>query len=272
MNLLKSRNILWPEWYKEYNIKQLENFYNYDRLLLKGHRTESQKFRLECLMQDMDEKGLLYPIIVSWTGYRVSVGHQRVWYAHKRGYTHISCYHVPNQRIWDRIMKSQYSDDYWESRLGEKKIVLVAKKANEVVNLGYKVEELDLNDLTTIDDNTPEKDKKAMDAMLVKEIPLNGMMWPILVRPTQDKMWDPHRHRMKNPLAKYIVWYGNNRYRYAVRNHFTHLHAIPLYEQSGNAREELCRLMNIPTKFNGLKNVWLELGQSIVDTEDPSTA
>jgi hypothetical protein len=65
MNLLKAKNILWPEWYKEYNIKQLENFYNYDRLLLKGNRTESQKFRLECLMQDMDEHGLLYPIIVS---------------------------------------------------------------------------------------------------------------------------------------------------------------------------------------------------------------
>jgi len=169
-------------------------------------------------------------------------------------------------------MKSQYSDDYWQKRAGEKKIVLVAKKANQVIDLGYKVEELDLNDLTTIDDNTPEKDKKAMDAMLVKEIPLNGMMWPILVRPTQDKMWDPHRHRMKNPLAKYIVWYGNNRYRYAVRNHFTHIHAIPLYEQSGHAREKLCRLMNIPTKLNGLKNVWLELGQSIVDTKDQSIA
>ena len=272
MNLLKSRNILWPEWYKEYNIKQLENFYNYDRLLLKGHRTESQKFRLECLMQDMDEKGLLYPIIVSWTGYRVSVGHQRVWYAHKRGYTHISCYHVPNQKIWDRIMKSQYSDDYWESRLGEKKIVLVGKNAERVMNLGYKVEELPLNDITTIDDNTPIEDKKAMDAMLSKEIPGKGMLWPILLRPTQDKMWDAHRHKMKNPLAKYIVWYGNNRYRYAVRNGFTHIHAIPLYEYSGSAREELCRLMRIPTKFNGLKNVWLELGQSIVDTEDPSTA
>jgi len=272
MNLLKARNILWPEWYKEYNIKQLENFYNYDRLLLKGNRTESQKFRLDCLMQDMDEQGLLYPIIVSWTGYRVSVGHQRVWYAHKRGYTHISCYHVPNQRIWDRIMKSQYSDDYWQKRAGEKKIVLVGKNAERVLNLGYKVEEMNLNDITTIDDNTPIEDKKAMNAMLSKEIPERGMLWPILLRPTQDKMWDPHRHRMKNPLAKYIVWYGNNRYRYAVRNHFTHIHAVPLYEQSGIAREELCRLMSIPTKFNQLKNDYLELGRSIVNTEDPSTA
>src|SRR6056300_710692 len=166
MKLLKAKNILWPEWYKEYNIKQLENFYNYERLERSNRRTDSQVFRLECLMKDMDEQGLLYPIIVSWVGYRVSVGHQRVWYAYKRGYTHISCYHVPNQRIWDRIMKSDYSDEYWQSRLGEKKILLTAKKANRVIDLGYKVEELDLNDLTTIDDNTPEKDKKAMDAML----------------------------------------------------------------------------------------------------------
>jgi len=272
MNLLKAKNILWPEWYKEYSIKQLENFYNYDRLLLKGNRTESQKFRLECLMQDMDEQGLLYPIIVSWNGYRVSVGHQRVWYAYKKGYTHISCYHVPNQKIWDRIMKSQYSDDYWQKRAGEKKIVLVAKKANQVIDLGYKVEEMNLNDITTIDDNTPKEDKKAMDAMLSKEIPERGMLWPILLRPTQDHIWDAHRHKMKNPLAKYIVWYGNNRYRYAVRNHFTHIHAVPLYEYSGKAREELCRLMRIPTKFNKLNNDYLELGRSIVNTKDPSTA
>ena len=272
MNLLKAKNILWPEWYKEYSIKQLENFYNYDRLLLKGNRTESQKFRLECLMQDMDEQGLLYPIIVSWNGYRVSVGHQRVWYAYKKGYTHISCYHVPNQKIWDRIMKSQYSDDYWQKRAGEKKIVLVAKKANQVENLGYKVEEIPLDNITTLDENTPKEDKKAMDAVLSKLIPKEGMLWPILLRPTQDHIWDAHRHKMKNPLAKYIVWYGNNRYRYAVRNHFTHIHAVPLYEYSGKAREELCRLMRIPTKFNKLNNDYLELGRSIVNTKDPSTA
>ena len=272
MKLLKAKNIFWPEWYKEYSIKQLENFYNYDRLLLKGNRTESQKFRLECLMQDMDEQGLLYPIIVSWNGYRVSVGHQRVWYAYKRGYTHISCYHIPNQRIWDRIMKSQYSDDYWKSRVGEKKLVLTAKKANQVVDLGYKVETISLEDITTVDVNTPKEDKKAMDAVLSKTIPKEGMLWPILIRPTQDSMWGPYRKYMENPLAKYIIWYGNNRYRYAVRNGFTHISATPLYEQSGVAREKLCRLMSIPTKFNELKNVYLEQGRSIVNTEDQSTA
>ena len=272
MKLLKAKNILWPEWYKEYSIKQLENFYNYDRLLLKGNRTESQKFRLDCLMKDMDENGLLYPIIVSWTGYRVSVGHQRVWYAYKRGYTHISCYHIPNQRIWDRIMASQYSDEYWKSRVGEKKIVLVGKNAEKVIELGYKVETIDLQDITTIDDNTPLEDKKAMDAMLSKEIPEKGMLWPILIRPQEDHMWDAYRHRMKNPLAKYIVWYGNNRYRYAVRNGFTHISAVPLYEQSGVAREKLCQLMNIPTKLNKLKNDYLELGRTILSTEDQSTA
>lgn len=272
MKLLKAKNILWPEWYKEYSIKQLENFYNYERLERSNRRTDSQVFRLECLMKDMDEHGLLYPIIVSWTGYRVSVGHQRVWYAYKRGYTHISCYHVPNQRIWDRIMKSQYSDEYWQSRVGEKKILLDAKKANQVVNLGYKVEEIDLNDLTTLDENTPKEDKKAMDAVLSKTIPEEGMLWPILVRPTQDAMWKPHVKKMKNPLAKYVVWYGNNRYRYAVRNGFTHIAAVCLYEYSGKSREELCGLMNIPTRHNGLKNVYLEQGRSIVNTKDPSTA
>src|SRR6056300_1653964 len=155
-------------------------------------------------------------------------------------------------------MKSQYSDDYWESRLGEKKIVLVGKNAEKVLNLGYKVQEIPLNDITTVDENTPPEDKKAMDAVLSSSIPKEGMLWPILVRPAQDAMWKPYLKYRKNPYAKYIVWYGNNRWRYAVRNGFTHIHAIPLYEQSGIAREELCRLMNIPTKFNKLKNVWLE--------------
>ena len=273
MKLLKARNVLWPEWYKEYHIGQLENFYNYDRLHQSNRRTDAQVFRLECLMKDMDEHGLLYPIIVSWTGYRVSVGHQRVWYAYKRGYTHISCYHVPNQRIWDRIMKSDYSDEYWQSRLPEnKKILLVAKNAEKVRNLGYKVEGISCEDITTLDENTPEEDKKAMDAMLVKEIPEKGMLWPILVRPTSDPMWEPHRHKMKNPLAKYTVWYGNNRYRYACRNKFTHIAAVCLYEFSGKSREELCGLMNIPTRRNKLKNEYLELGRSIVNTKDQSTA
>ena len=122
MKLLKAKNILWPEWYKEYSIKQLENFYNYDRLLLKGNRTESQKFRLDCLMEDMDENGLLYPIIVSWTGYRVSVGHQRVWYAYKRGYTHISCYHCSTQADVDMVMSSTFDETYWKNSFRKKSL------------------------------------------------------------------------------------------------------------------------------------------------------
>lgn len=272
MKLLKARNILWPEYYKEYNIKQLENFYNYDRLMLKGHRTASQKFRLECLIQDMDEHGLLYPIIISENGYRVTVGHQRVWYAYKRGYTHISCYHVPNQRIFNRVLSSTYSDDYWEKRAEGKKILLNAKKANEVENIGFKVEEIPCDNITTVDKNTPKEDKKAMDAVLSKTIPEKGMLWPILLRSAQDSIWDAHRHKMENPLAKYIVWYGNNRYRYAIRNRFNHIHAVVLYEQSGKGRETLCALMKIPTKRNRLPNHYLQEGYTILNTEDPSTA
>ena len=47
-------------------------------------------------------------------GYEVSVGHQRVWYAKQKGYTHIDCYHIPNQAAWEKVFSFTQSNDYWK--------------------------------------------------------------------------------------------------------------------------------------------------------------
>lgn len=117
MKLLKAKYIHYPELYKEYSLSQLENFMDYRRLELSHRRTESQRYRLQCLMKELDENGLHYPILVSWVGYRVTVGHQRVWYATQRGYSHISCYHLRDQTDFERVMESDFSEEYWKKFL-----------------------------------------------------------------------------------------------------------------------------------------------------------
>ena len=118
MKLLKAQHIHYPHLYKEYSVKQLENFYNYHTKRM----TTSQSYRLRCLMDHMDIHGLYYPIILSENGYRVYVGHQRVWYATQRGYTHISCYHCSTQADVDMVMSSTFDETYWKNSFRKKSL------------------------------------------------------------------------------------------------------------------------------------------------------
>ena len=113
MKLLKAQHIQFPEYHKVYHISQLGNFIDYDS---KQFDNDS-KFRLESLMQELDNHGMQHPIIVSYNRYDVSVGHQRVWYAKQRGYTHIDCYHIPDQDAWQKVFNYTQSDHYWKKRL-----------------------------------------------------------------------------------------------------------------------------------------------------------
>ena len=259
MRLLKAQYIHYPEFYKEYPIAQLENFLNYHTKRM----TKSQSFRLDCLMKDLDEHGLHVPIIVSENGYRVTVGHQRVWYAKQRGYTHISCYHIPNQSVQDRIMKTDYGEQYWRKHI-EKHLECNSKNRALLESRGHKVEKIFLKKIECIDTNTPAEDKKAMDAALVRSIPDEGMLWPILIRKKTDHMWQCVSHRMVKNDAPYVCWYGNNRYRYAVRKEYDTIDAI-LCEGSNDERNALCKLMDIPVRVhNEIENIWLERGRKIV--------
>ena len=108
--ILNATHIEFPEYHKVYSITQLGNFIDYRQSL-----EEDARFRLECLMKELDENGMTYPILLSPTiAYSVSVGHQRVWYAKQKGYTHIDCYEVPNQDAWEKVFFSTQSNDYWQ--------------------------------------------------------------------------------------------------------------------------------------------------------------
>ena len=108
--VLSAKHIAFPEYHKVYNITQLGNFIDYDSKQM----TSSAKFRLECLCKELDIHGMMHPIIVSYNAYEVSVGHQRVWYAKQKGYTHIDCYHIVDQSSWEKVYSYTQSNDYWE--------------------------------------------------------------------------------------------------------------------------------------------------------------
>ena len=108
--VLKARQIEFPEYHQVYHLGQLGNFIDYDTRNMEA----DARFRLECLLKELDQHGMLHPIIISYNAYEVSVGHQRVWYAKSRGYTHIDCYHIPNQAAWEKVFNYTQSNDYWK--------------------------------------------------------------------------------------------------------------------------------------------------------------
>ena len=71
-----------------------------------------QKHNLSKLFESLDKHGMTHPIIISWNAYSVSVGHQRVWYAKSKGYTHIDCYHVENQTQWEKVFNYTANEEY----------------------------------------------------------------------------------------------------------------------------------------------------------------
>ena len=107
---LKAQDIHFPEYHKVYHVKQLGNLIDYDI----RNMDNLSRNRLECLIHDIDQHGMLHPIIVSYEAYNVSVGHQRVWYAKSKGYTHIDCYHIPDQQSWEKVFSYTQSNDYWQ--------------------------------------------------------------------------------------------------------------------------------------------------------------
>ena len=108
--ILNATHIEFPEYHKVYSIRELGNFIDYRRI----ERDKDAHFRLQCLMKELDENGMTHPIIVSYNAYEVSVGHQRVWYAKQKGYTHIDCYHIPDQAAWEKVFNYTHSNDYWQ--------------------------------------------------------------------------------------------------------------------------------------------------------------
>ena len=106
MKLLSASHIEFPEYHRVYHLSMLGNRTDYD------NPNEKQKHNLSKLFESLDKHGMVHPIIVSYNGYQVSVGHQRVWYAKQKGYTHIDCYHIPDQEAWEKVFHATANEDY----------------------------------------------------------------------------------------------------------------------------------------------------------------
>jgi len=106
MKLLSAKHIEFPEYHKVYNLSMLGNKTDYH------NPNDKQKHNLSKLFESLDKHGMTHPIIISWNAYQVSVGHQRVWYAKSKGYTHIDCYHVDNHTQWEKVFNFTANEEY----------------------------------------------------------------------------------------------------------------------------------------------------------------
>ena len=139
------------------------------------------------------------------------------------------------------------------------------KKTWTIGDRHYHCKLVNVKDLCRIDDNTNEDEKVAMMALLNDRIPKEGMLHPLIVTDKDVTMWKRHTHKML-PEAKYVIWYGNNRYQYAIENGYDMIDCLILNHSTLHIRDELCRQMNIKTRANEINsNKWLKEGQKLLE-------
>ena len=139
------------------------------------------------------------------------------------------------------------------------------KKTWTIGDRHYHCKLVNVKDLCRIDDNTNEDEKVAMMALLNDRIPKEGMLHPLIVTDKDVVMWKRHTHKML-PEAKYVIWYGNNRYQYAIENDYDMIDCLILNHSILHIRDELCNQMNIKTRANEINsNKWLKEGQKLLE-------
>ena len=110
--VLTANHIEFPQYHRVREISSLGDSIDQRKVFLGGKERKQQRFRLYSLYKDIRLHGMTHPIIISWNAYSVSVGHQRVWYAKSKGYTHIDCYHVENQTQWEKVFNYTANEEY----------------------------------------------------------------------------------------------------------------------------------------------------------------
>ena len=116
--------------------------------------------------------------------------------------------------------------------------------------------------LCNVDEPHPQDEKIAMMALLEKRIPEEGMLHPLLIKEKTDPMWNHLKHKISEH-AEYVIWYGNNRYRYALEHGYTHIDCIIV---PTGAKDSLCEQMQISTSTNKInENIWLEEGKKLLN-------
>ena len=84
-----------------YHLGQLGNFIDYDT----RHMEPDARFRLECIIKDLDTHGMEHPIIVDGAS-RVMRGNQRVWYCIDNNIQKIGAYVIDHQDLDLYIQKT----------------------------------------------------------------------------------------------------------------------------------------------------------------------
>ena len=118
-NTLIAKNVNYPELYMEISLKDLT--YKWDQVPVDQWTDYADKYDIPYkeLFSDMDQKGLLYPVIIrdlksNGVFRKYQCGGRRIIWAKRNGYTHISAYLVKDwvseegRKEIDEIVKDQW--------------------------------------------------------------------------------------------------------------------------------------------------------------------
>ena len=118
-NILIAKNVNYPELYMEISLKDLT--YKWDQVPVDQWTDYADKYEIpyKQLFSDMDQKGLLYPVIIrdlksNGVFRKYQCGGRRIIWAKRNGYTHISAYLVKDwvseegRKEIDEIVKDQW--------------------------------------------------------------------------------------------------------------------------------------------------------------------
>ena len=126
---------------------------------------------------------------------------------------------------------------------------------------GAEVLAFPISMLCNVDEPHPQDEKIAMMALLEKRIPEEGMLHPLLITEKSFHIWKKHQHKIN---TDYVIWYGNNRFRYTKKHNYTHIDCVVV---DHTIKDALCEQMQIPTKTNNVsQNLWLDEGKRLVNS------
>ena len=223
MKTLSANHIEFPQYHQVLEIASLGNFHDQSKVYKGGKERKQQRFRLESLMRDLDTHAMQPPIIVNkWVeDMPVSVGHQRLWYALHKGYTHIDCYVVPDQNVWNNIFNFTNSEDYWEKYMneyGERKELIAKEITHPQYHRLIPLDELRFKWDNVTGDWTVYADSQGINYKpLFESMDKDGMLHPIMVRVMNGK------YRKWQAGGRRIIW--------AKKQGYTHISAYVLDKQ-----------------------------------------
>lgn len=108
-------------------------------------------------------------------------------------------------------------------------------KVLHCTSTNFEIKTLPLSDINSVNDNLNDK---AFDNILKKSLETKGMLNPLLVCTDKDFKETSIRQFERRPVPEeitetYRCMIGNNRYKYAVANGYTHIdcHVVKNYDE-----------------------------------------